>query len=161
MKDSHTRSLVKGISWRVIGTIDTIIISYFVTGTLGKALSIGMTEVITKVILFYFHERLWQTFGIKMPDGNKKAIIKAISWRITGTIDTIFLSFLIITFGSETGNTAHPFAQATTIGSIELATKITLFYFHERIWSRLIKWGRVPIESNNLGNDKNTAPNKD
>jgi uncharacterized membrane protein len=160
MKDSHTRSLVKGISWRVIGTIDTIVISFFVTGTLGKALTIGMTEVITKIILFYFHERLWQIFGHKMPDGSKKAIIKAISWRITGTIDTIFLSFMIITFGSETGNTAHPFAQATTIGSIELATKITLFYFHERIWNRLIKWGRVSIESNNLGNDENTAPNK-
>ncbi len=131
------------MSWRIIGTIDTIVISFFVTGTLAKALSIGLTEVITKVLLFYVHERVWQAFGSNMAESRKKAIIKAVSWRITGTLDTIFLSFIIISLGNETANTAPAFAQATTIGSIELATKITLFYFHERIWNN-IKWGRVP-----------------
>lgn len=131
------------MSWRIVGTIDTIVISFFVTGTLTKALSIGMTEVITKVLLFYVHERMWQTFGSGMAENRKKAIIKAISWRITGTLDTIFLSFVIISLGNEPANTAPAFAQATTIGAIELATKITLFYFHERIWNG-IKWGRVP-----------------
>lgn len=131
------------MSWRIVGTIDTIVISYFVTGTISKALSIGMTEVITKVLLFYVHERVWQTFGSGMAEDRKKAIIKAISWRITGTLDTIFLSFVIISLGKETANSAPALAQATTIGAIELATKITLFYFHERIWNG-IKWGRVP-----------------
>lgn len=131
------------MSWRIVGTIDTIVISFFVTGTIAKALSIGMTEVITKVLLFYLHERMWQTFGSGMSESRKKAIIKAVSWRITGTLDTIFLSFVIISLGNEPANTAPAFAQATTIGAIELATKITLFYFHERIWSG-IKWGRVP-----------------
>lgn len=131
------------MSWRIVGTIDTIVISFFVTGTIAKALSIGMTEVITKVLLFYLHERMWQTFGSGMSESRKKAIIKAVSWRITGTLDTIFLSFVIISLGNEPANTAPAFAQATTIGAIELVTKITLFYFHERIWSG-IKWGRVP-----------------
>lgn len=60
MKDSHSRSLAKGISWRILGTIDTIVIAWFITGQAIKALSIGGIEVITKVILYYLHERSWQ-----------------------------------------------------------------------------------------------------
>jgi uncharacterized membrane protein len=59
MTDTHIRSLVKGISWRATGTIDTIVISYIITGHIKTAVSIGAVEVFTKVILFYFHERVW------------------------------------------------------------------------------------------------------
>jgi uncharacterized membrane protein len=58
-KESHIRSIAKSISWRVLGTIDTIIISYLIIGEPIKALSIGGIEVLTKITLFYFHERLW------------------------------------------------------------------------------------------------------
>jgi uncharacterized membrane protein len=60
-KDSNAKSLLKSISWRIVGTIDTIIISYFVTGELVMALSIGSVEVFSKIILYYFHERAWET----------------------------------------------------------------------------------------------------
>ena len=53
------RSIVKAISWRVVGTIDTMIISWFITGKLSMALAIGSIEVITKMILYYGHERIW------------------------------------------------------------------------------------------------------
>jgi uncharacterized membrane protein len=53
------RSIVKAISWRIVGTIDTMIISYFVTGELVMALSIGSIEVLTKMVLYYGHERIW------------------------------------------------------------------------------------------------------
>ena len=53
------RSLLKTLSWRTIGTIDTILISYFLTGTMNVALSIGGIELFTKMILYFFHERLW------------------------------------------------------------------------------------------------------
>jgi uncharacterized membrane protein len=59
MEESHRRSLLKGISWRVTGTADTLILSYFFTGSIQIALGIGATEVVTKVVLFYFHERFW------------------------------------------------------------------------------------------------------
>ncbi|WGK65460.1 DUF2061 domain-containing protein [Croceiramulus getboli] len=55
------RSLVKTISWRVIGTLDTILISWLITGTWVFALSIGAVELITKMVLYYFHERAWST----------------------------------------------------------------------------------------------------
>lgn len=56
----HLLSFLKGISWRIVGTVDTMIISYIVTGELTLAISIGMIEVFTKIVLFYFHDRLWE-----------------------------------------------------------------------------------------------------
>ena len=61
-KRDNLISFVKGISWRIIGTLDTIIISYFITGQWKFALSIGSVEVFTKIILFYFHDRAWAHF---------------------------------------------------------------------------------------------------
>ncbi|PHS57315.1 MAG: hypothetical protein COB17_06900 [Sulfurimonas sp.] len=59
MKEKAYRSIVKTISWRTLGTIDTIAISYFITSSLTMAASIGSIEVVTKMILYYFHERGW------------------------------------------------------------------------------------------------------
>lgn len=57
--DKPVKSIMKSISWRIVGTIDTMVISYFITGKMVLAISIGSAEVITKTILYYFHERLW------------------------------------------------------------------------------------------------------
>lgn len=57
--DKPIKSVLKSISWRIVGTIDTMIISYFITGKVTVAVSIGSVEVISKTILYYFHERLW------------------------------------------------------------------------------------------------------
>lgn len=57
--DSHKVSVLKTISWRVIGTIDTMVISYILTGNLKVAFSIGSIEVVSKMLLYYFHERVW------------------------------------------------------------------------------------------------------
>ena len=53
------RSLLKTISWRIIGTLDTILISWAITGALTLAFSIGFVELVTKMILYFFHERAW------------------------------------------------------------------------------------------------------
>ena len=72
MHEKPYRSVVKTISWRTVGTLDTVIVSYFVTGNLVMAASIGSIEVITKMILYYFHERVWNKlkFGIVKPTEN-------------------------------------------------------------------------------------------
>ncbi|HEX5400554.1 MAG TPA: DUF2061 domain-containing protein [Verrucomicrobiae bacterium] len=67
-------------------------------------------------------------------DKSYRSLIKAVSWRMTGTIDTIVISFLI------TGKATWAFY----IGGIELFTKITLYYVHERVWNH-IRFGRVEI----------------
>ena len=59
LRDSHLRSVIKAVSWRAVGTADTILVSMFWTGNTAKALAIGSTELITKIALYYLHERLW------------------------------------------------------------------------------------------------------
>lgn len=59
-KDSNAKSLLKAISWRIVGTIDTIVISYLITGELMMAVSIGSVEVVSKILLYYLHERVWE-----------------------------------------------------------------------------------------------------
>ena len=64
MVEKHYRSLLKAISWRATGTIDTIIISYLVTGKVKLAFSIGFIELFTKVGLYYLHERVWNKVSL-------------------------------------------------------------------------------------------------
>ena len=59
MADNHARSVAKAISWRTTGTIDTFVISWVITGHVGLASGIAATEVMTKIVLFYLHERAW------------------------------------------------------------------------------------------------------
>lgn len=58
-REAHCRSLAKAVSWRITGTVDTFIISAIVTGKLTIAGSIAATELLTKILLYYFHERIW------------------------------------------------------------------------------------------------------
>ncbi|HYG35102.1 MAG TPA: DUF2061 domain-containing protein [Clostridia bacterium] len=69
MVERHYRSLLKAISWRVTGTLDTILISFLITGHIKLAVSIGLVEVFTKIGLFYLHERVWH----KIPLGRAPA----------------------------------------------------------------------------------------
>lgn len=61
VNEKPLRSVVKSLSWRTIGTLDTIIISYVITGKLDLAFSIGGVELVTKMVLYFFHERVWNS----------------------------------------------------------------------------------------------------
>lgn len=60
---SYKRHILKTISWRVVGTLDTILLSWFITGSWKLGLSIGAVEVITKMVLYFLHERAWYKFS--------------------------------------------------------------------------------------------------
>ena len=65
---SYKRHIAKTISWRVIGTLDTIILSGLITGSWSTGIAIGGVEVFTKMVLYFLHERVWYTyseFGVK------------------------------------------------------------------------------------------------
>mgnify|MGYP001123601132 FL=1 len=65
---SYKRHIAKTISWRVIGTLDTMILSGIITGSWEMGLAIGGVEVFTKMILYFIHERIWykySKFGLK------------------------------------------------------------------------------------------------
>lgn len=125
------RILIKTLSWRLIGTLDTILLSWLISGNIVFGLKIGITEIFTKMILYYFHERIWYKINLDknnlIINSRKRDLIKTFSWRGIGTIDTIVISWII---------TGNPFT-GFKIGFTELITKMVLFYMHERIWNRV------------------------
>ena len=129
--DSHVRAVVKGVTWRVIGTIDTFLWSWLITHEPVKAGAIASTEVFTKVGLFYLHERIWRVLKFA-PNSHLRSLAKAVSWRVVGSADTFVLSLIF------TGSGKYAISIATT----EALTKIALYYFHERAWRR-VRWGRL------------------
>jgi uncharacterized membrane protein len=59
--EKTVRSIAKTISWRIIGTLDTMMIAWILTGELSLAFSIGSIEVVSKMILYFMHERAWNS----------------------------------------------------------------------------------------------------
>jgi uncharacterized membrane protein len=57
--EAHRRSFAKAVSWRVLGSIDTFLLSWLFTGSPKAAGAIATTEVLTKMVLYYLHERAW------------------------------------------------------------------------------------------------------
>ena len=57
--EAHSRSLAKAVTWRFAATIDTFLISLIVTGKIVIAGTIAATEIGTKILIYYFHERAW------------------------------------------------------------------------------------------------------
>jgi uncharacterized membrane protein len=65
---SYKRHIAKSVTWRIIGTLDTILLSWFITGSLKWGVTIGGVELFTKMVLYFLHERAWykfSTFGVK------------------------------------------------------------------------------------------------
>lgn len=75
-------------------------------------------------------------------DSRLRSIVKAISWRCVGTLDTFLVSLVVLVVtGATKGNTAHAVKISGSIASVEVLTKIVLYYLHERAWLR-IRLGR-------------------
>ena len=60
---SYKRHILKTISWRIVGTLDTMLLSWFITGSWKIGMAIGGTEVITKMVLYFLHERVWYRYS--------------------------------------------------------------------------------------------------
>jgi uncharacterized membrane protein len=63
MSPDKTRHILKSITWRLVGTIDTMVLSALITGDWKIGMAIGGTEVLTKMFLYFVHERVWWKFG--------------------------------------------------------------------------------------------------
>lgn len=146
MHERRARSLAKTLTWRLVATTDTFLLALIFTGNPLTALSIGGLEVFTKMLWYYLHERAWLFVGRpkKVPQslsselaygGHARSVLKAITWRVVGTLDTFLLSLLI---------TGRAIASGS-IGGTELLTKSLLYYLHERLWLH-VHWG-LPQEA--------------
>lgn len=69
------RNIVKTISWNIIGSLDTIILIWIVTGKLNLGAELGLIEFLTKMLLYYTHERFWQKTRFGLPSKYSKAQI--------------------------------------------------------------------------------------
>ena len=69
LTESHTRSLLKTFSWRIVATSTTVTIAYFVFGDVSSALTVGGIEFFAKMVIYYLHERAWQ----KLPRGTVRS----------------------------------------------------------------------------------------
>jgi len=131
--ESHIRSLLKGISWRIVATTDTILVVLFVTCLMGEcsiesAIKIGSIEFLVKFLVYYIHERIWQGLLIHNRVAKKQTLKKTISWRIIATTMTFLIS----------GSVLNAFDEiALYIALTELFTKFALYYLHERMWLKL------------------------
>ena len=121
----HKRHIAKTLTWRFIGTLDTIILSWLISGDPTIGMQIGLSESITKMVLYYIHERVWVRIFIS--NSQKRHLIKTITWRVIGTLDTVLLSWFI---------SGSPFT-GLKIGAAEVVTKMTLYYLHERLWYKI------------------------
>ncbi len=59
MHETHKRSIVKGISWRLIASVTTMVVVFIMTGNLALVASVGIIDVVAKVFFYYIHERTW------------------------------------------------------------------------------------------------------
>ncbi|WP_374960257.1 DUF2061 domain-containing protein [Gilvibacter sp.] len=132
-QESHYRSLLKGITWRIIATTDTILVVLLVTCLAGECsledgLKIGFIEFFLKLGIFYVHERIWQKILFGQRITKKRTLMKTISWRVLATTTTFIIA----------GAVLNEFDTiALYIALTELFTKFVLYYFHERLWLKL------------------------
>lgn len=59
VSERPVRSVIKALSWRILGTIDTLVVSYILSGKIVLAASIASVDFLTKLVLYFFHERIW------------------------------------------------------------------------------------------------------
>lgn len=132
-RESHYRSILKGISWRCIATADTILVVLLITCLNGNcsidnALKIGFFEFFIKLAVYYVHERIWQKILYGKEVNPRQTLYKTISWRIIATTGTFIISGVILNSFDEI---------ALFVAITELVSKFILYYIHERLWLRL------------------------
>ena len=132
-QESPYRSMIKGISWRVIATTDTILVVLLITCLLGNCsledgFKIGFIEFFIKLAIYYIHERIWQKVLSGQRITKKRTLIKTVSWRIVATTSTFIIAGAVLKGFDEV---------ALFVALTELFTKFLLYYFHERIWLKI------------------------
>lgn len=128
---SRKRHIAKAFTWRFVATIGTILLAWIIVGDPMMGVKIGGVELLTKMILYYIHERIWFKVNLskdgKVLESKKRHLAKTVTWRFFGTIDTMIIAWVI------SGNPL----TGLQIGFAEVITKLILYYYHERAWYHL------------------------
>ena len=138
MKETTIRTTVRGFFWRIIVFLTTMAITYFLTGSIAAAMSVGALEFVIKLIIYVQFEKAFARlikFGIKEgKPTTKRTMIKGLVWRTIATMSSMVLTAIV------TGDT-H---SAGMFGMIAFPVKYALYIGYEQlIWKR-IEWGLKP-----------------
>tara|TARA_Y100001936_G_scaffold114911_1_gene112597 strand:- start:516 stop:947 length:432 start_codon:yes stop_codon:yes gene_type:complete len=143
MEVTKNRSILKTISYRIVGFINTFLISFFVISYGSEnfdtisPLYVALIVLILKMITYYIHERVWNSY--KYGRINQKVIrlrsfFKSLTWRLAASTITFF-SAIFITSNLD---------WTKSIIIYEIMSGLLIYYIHERVWNKT-QWGRIKL----------------
>lgn len=134
---SKKRHIAKTITWRIIATGTTFILTLIFfrddPNATEKATWVAMVEASVKMIIYYYHERFWYRSKVQWRS-SVRHLVKTITWRVIASVTTFAIAFLIFKEDPDA------MQKATGIALVETALKMLFYYLHERAW-HLSKFG--------------------
>lgn len=141
-REAPKRSIVKAVTWRVIGTVTLLTVVFLFTKQPVLAATISVIDLISGIILYYFHERAWNVsdwgrfFKEKtFKETPKRILAKTISWRATATLYLMVIILFLI---------GQPLISVK-VAAVDTLLNIVEYYLHEYGWNQ-VEWGR-PLSS--------------
>lgn len=139
-KETHSRTIAKVVSWRVLLTISHIVNGFIVSGSWVTGLQIAGLAAVINSVLYWVHERAWNFAqwnrkpkdGLMFFEGQPRTISKIITWRALITSSNFLIPFIM------TGS----WGSAAAFLGIATVVNVALFYSHERVWNRFA-WGKA------------------
>jgi uncharacterized membrane protein len=126
--DSHKRTILKTITWRVLAIIITIVGISFFDESWGFAVTVGLIINGIKTILYYIHERIWTTIRWqrkRREESHLRTLVKTISWKI---ITGIVMGIIMYIYTRD--------LKVSIVSSFGVnAVKAVFYYLHERLWN--------------------------
>src|SRR5258706_4144995 len=132
--DSNSRSIVKALSYRILGSVATAVIYFVLTRNAGMSLGAGALDSIVKIGMYFVHERLWNLIdygrGVDA-DATTRSIAKAMSYRVLGSASTALIFYVL----------SRDAKLSLGGGLVDSVLKIGVYFIHERLWNH-ISYGR-------------------
>ena len=98
IKETFRRSFYKTFTWRVVASLDTALLTWLFSGDVITGLKVGGMEIVTKLIIYFLHERAWRIGWKKQSDkfhhSKRRSLYKAMTYRTIGTLDTFILAWI-------------------------------------------------------------------
>ena len=112
------------MTWRVVASLDTALLTWLFSGNIVTGLKVGGMEIVTKLIIYFLHERAWRV-GWKQSDkfhhSKRRSLYKAMTYRFIGTLDTFILAWIFTGDDIDWGYVA--IAEVFTKYSFIMSTK--------------------------------------
>lgn len=133
MNNSKKRHFAKTLTWRIIATGTTFILTLIFfrddPNATEKASWVALFEAISKMVIYYYHERIWFSIKLKIKS-SLRHLYKTLTWRVLASLTTFILAMIF--FREEPG----AIEKASGIAIVESILKMLFYYLHERAWHK-------------------------